>query len=54
MLTLRYYFSNNFLTNSDKCFNFKSNYFKLNSLSDDITFIYVNCVIAIGPEHPIK
>ena len=29
------------------------NSFKLNFLSDEITFVYVNCVIAIGPEHPI-
>ena len=28
------------------------NYCKLNSLSDDIPFVYVNCIIVIGPEHP--
>ena len=32
--------------------HFTQNYFKLNSLSDDITFVYVNCVIVIGSEHP--
>ena len=25
---------------------------KVYSLSDDITFVYVNCVIVIGLEHP--
>ena len=33
-------------------FNFTPNYFRLNSLSDNITFVYVNCVFVVGPEHP--
>ena len=53
MLTLRSCISNKFLTSCDKYLNFTPNYFKLNSLSDDITFVYVNCAIVIGPEHPI-
>ena len=52
MLTLRSCFCNNFLTSWDKYLNFTPNYFQLNSLSGDITFVYVNCVIVIGPEHP--
>ena len=51
MLTLRSCFSNKFLTSGDKYLNFTRNYFKLNSLSDNITFVYVNCVIGIGHEH---
>ena len=53
MLTLRSCFSNKFLTSIDKYLNFTPSYFKLNSLSDDRTFVYVNCVIVIVPEHPI-
>ena len=53
MLTLQSCFSNNFLTSWDKYLNFIPNYFKLSSLSDDITFVYVNWVIVIGPEHPV-
>ena len=51
MLTLRSCFSNKFLTSGDKYLNFTRNYFKLNSLSDNITFVYGNYVIGIGPEH---
>ena len=29
-----------------------SNYVKLNFLSDDIAFLYVNCIFVIGSEHP--
>ena len=47
MLTLRSCFYNNFLTGWDNYWNFTPNYFKLNSLSDDITFVYVNCLIVI-------
>ena len=54
MLTVRPCFSNKLLTSWDKYLNFTPNYFKINTLSDDITFVYVNCVIVIGPEHPIK
>ena len=55
MLTLRSCFSNKFLTSWDKYFNVTQNHFKLNFLSDDITFAHVNCVIehVIGHEHPI-
>ena len=28
------------------------NYVKLNFLSDDIAFLYVNCIFVIGREHP--
>ena len=52
MLTLRSYFSNKFLTSWDKYLKFTPNYFKINYFSDDITFVHVNCVIVIGPEHP--
>ena len=52
MLTLQSCFSNNFLTSWGKYLNLTPNYFKLNSLSDQITFVYVNCAIVIGPEHP--
>ena len=50
MLTLRSRFSSKFLTSRDKYFNFTPNYFKLISLSDDIIFVYVNCVFVFGPE----
>ena len=53
MLTLRSCVSIKFLTSWDKYLNFTPNYFKLNFLSDDIPFVYVNCVIVIGLEHPI-
>ena len=53
MLTLRSCISNKFLTCWDNYLNFTPNSFKLNFLSDQITFVYVNCVIAIGPEQPI-
>ena len=53
LVTLRSYFSNKFLTSWDNYLCFTPNYFKLDSLSDDITFVYANCVIVIGPEHPI-
>ena len=52
MLTLRSCFPNKFLTSSDKYFT--PNYFKLKSLSDDITFVYVKYVIVIVLEHPIS
>ena len=51
MLTLRSCFSNNFF-DPLRYLNFAPNYFKLSSLSDDRTFVYVNCVNVIGPEHP--
>ena len=51
MLTLRSCFSNKCLTGRDKYINFTPTYFKFNSLSDCITFVYVNCVIVIGPEY---
>ena len=54
MPTWRSCLSNKLLTSDDKCLNFTPNYFKLNSLSDDITFICVNCVFVIGTEHPTK
>ena len=41
MLNLRSCSSNKLLTGSDKYLNFTPNYFKLNSLSDDITFVDV-------------
>ena len=53
MLTLRSCFSNKFLTSWDKFLNFTPSYFKLNSLSDGITFVYVDGVIVIDPEHSI-
>ena len=52
MQALRSSFSNKGSTSCDKYLNFTLNYFKLNPLSDDITFVYVNCVIVIDPEHP--
>ena len=52
MLTLRSCFSNKFLSSWDKYLNLTPNYFKWNFLSDDITFVYVNCAIVIDPEHP--
>ena len=50
--TLRSCFSNKFLPSWVIYLNFTPNYFKLNFPSDEITFVYVNCVIVKGPEHP--
>ena len=50
MLTLRSCLSIKFFTSSDKYLNYN---FKLNSCLDDITFVYINCIIVIGPEHPM-
>ena len=53
MLTLRSCFSNKFLTSWDNYLNFAPNNFKLNSFSDNITFVCDIWMIIISPEHTI-